>query len=267
MTPKPKPAAYDRAMSRPRGRTAAPRARETPELVKMAVLAKRSGVPTPTIKHYIREGLLPGPAVRTSKNMAYYDVRVVDRIRAIKALQAERFLPLRVIGEMLEPSPSAKLRSDAKTQRRTLGAVASVVANQQRVHRRRRTEILKTTQLTRAELTELERSHVIQLEGKGDTAGYSGADLAIVELAADMHRLGYGEIFPVALGADYLRAIHDLVAVEAKLFRKYALHAALPAPLPEAARQAMQFGERMIAALRAKLLPKVLAELAPRDDR
>lgn len=31
-----------------------------PELVKMAVLAKRSGVPAATIKHYLREGLIPG---------------------------------------------------------------------------------------------------------------------------------------------------------------------------------------------------------------
>ena len=45
------------------------------ELIKMSELSKRSGVPGPTIKHYIREGLLPGPEVRTSRNMAYYDAR------------------------------------------------------------------------------------------------------------------------------------------------------------------------------------------------
>ena len=35
-----------------------------PELIKMSELARRSGVPAPTIKHYIREGLLAGPDVR-----------------------------------------------------------------------------------------------------------------------------------------------------------------------------------------------------------
>lgn len=228
----------------------------------MAVLARRSGVPTPTIKHYIREGLLPGPAVRTSKNMAYYDVRVVDRIRAIKALQAEQFLPLRVIGELLEPAPSAKLRSDAKTQRRALGVVASAVANDRHVHRRRRTDILKTALLSKSELAQLERARVIELEGEGKTAGYSGPDLDIIELAAEMHRLGYGDVFPISLGVDYLEAVKRLVEVEIALFRKHALQGALPAPLPEVARHAVRFGERMVSALRAKLLPAMLADVA-----
>src|SRR5687767_14446636 len=85
---------------------------DDPQLIKMSELSKRSGVPGPTIKHYIREGLLPGPEVRTSRNMAYYDARLANRIRVIKDLQAERFLPLRVIGELLEAAPSDKIRSD-----------------------------------------------------------------------------------------------------------------------------------------------------------
>jgi DNA-binding transcriptional MerR regulator len=77
-------------------------------LVKMAELAELSGVPGPTIKHYLREGLL-STARRTSRNMAYYDARLADRVRVIKELQAERFLPLRVIGELLEPSRRSQL--------------------------------------------------------------------------------------------------------------------------------------------------------------
>jgi DNA-binding transcriptional MerR regulator len=60
----------------------------TPELVKMSALARRSGVPAATIKHYLREGLLPAAANRSSKNMALYDVGVVDRIRTIKELHS-----------------------------------------------------------------------------------------------------------------------------------------------------------------------------------
>src|SRR5260370_39729318 len=102
---------------------AARRSRRDGALVKMAELAKRSGGPGPTIKHYIREGLLPGPEVRTSKNMAYYDARMAARIRVIKELQAGRFLPLRVIAELLEPAPSARIRPDRDTQQR--GALAT----------------------------------------------------------------------------------------------------------------------------------------------
>src|SRR6476660_5784199 len=72
-----------------------------PDLLRMGELAEASGVPAPTIKHYLREGLLPEP-VRTSRNMAYYPPEFVDRIRVIKQLQEERFMPLRVIRELLE---------------------------------------------------------------------------------------------------------------------------------------------------------------------
>src|SRR3954452_9725601 len=69
----------------------------------MSELAERSGVSAGTIKHYLREGLLPEP-VRTSRNMAYYPPEVVERIRTIKRLQEERFMPLRLIREVLEQS-------------------------------------------------------------------------------------------------------------------------------------------------------------------
>ena len=61
-----------------------------------------------TVRHYLREGLLPEP-VKTSRNMAYYPPEFVDRIRLIKQLQEERFMPLKVIRELLDaarPTPS-----------------------------------------------------------------------------------------------------------------------------------------------------------------
>jgi DNA-binding transcriptional MerR regulator len=69
-------------------------------LLKMSELAERSGVSAGTIKHYLREGLLPEP-VRTSRNMAYYPREFVDRIKLIKRLQEEQFMPLKVIRERL----------------------------------------------------------------------------------------------------------------------------------------------------------------------
>ena len=55
-------------------------------LLKMSGLVEASGVPAPTIKHYLREGLLPEP-VKTSRNMAWYRPETVERIRLIKRLQ------------------------------------------------------------------------------------------------------------------------------------------------------------------------------------
>jgi DNA-binding transcriptional MerR regulator len=73
-------------------------------LLKMSELAERSGVSAGTIKHYLREGVLPEP-VRTSRNMAYYPPDFVERIRLIKRLQEDRFMPLRVIRGIVEEDP------------------------------------------------------------------------------------------------------------------------------------------------------------------
>ena len=72
--------------------------------LKMSELAQASGVSAATIKHYLREGLLGDgeEVVRTSRNMAYYPPEFVARIRRIKHLQEERFMPLRVIRELLD---------------------------------------------------------------------------------------------------------------------------------------------------------------------
>src|SRR6058998_1488688 len=75
----------------------------------MRELAEASGVSAGTIKHYLREGLLPEP-VRTSRNMAYYPPEYVERIQLIKRLQEERFMPLRVIREVIAEDPERAAR-------------------------------------------------------------------------------------------------------------------------------------------------------------
>ena len=67
----------------------------------MRDLEKASGVGRETIRYYIREGLLPEPD-KASRNSARYSDVHVARLRAIKRLQEERFLPLAVIRTLLE---------------------------------------------------------------------------------------------------------------------------------------------------------------------
>ena len=73
-------------------------------MLRMGELAEASGVSAATIKHYLREGLLPQP-VKTSRNMAWYSPDYVDRIKLIKRLQEERYLPLKVIKRILKSEP------------------------------------------------------------------------------------------------------------------------------------------------------------------
>ena len=70
-------------------------------LMKMSELVEASGVPAATIKHYLREGLLPEP-IKTSRNMAWYRPETVERISLIRRLQEERFMPLKAIRAVLD---------------------------------------------------------------------------------------------------------------------------------------------------------------------
>jgi len=85
--------------------------------LKMKELAEASGVSAGTIKHYLREGLLP-PPVRPSRNMAYYPPEFVERIRLIKQLQEERFMPLKLIRSLLERDTGRAMVSAAELKRR-----------------------------------------------------------------------------------------------------------------------------------------------------
>lgn len=54
--------------------------------MRIAELSRRSGVTIPTIKYYLREGLLP-PGTPAGRNQAAYGERHLDRLRLIRALR------------------------------------------------------------------------------------------------------------------------------------------------------------------------------------
>src|SRR6266702_5207862 len=53
--------------------------------MRIAELSRASAVPVPTIKYYVREGLLP-PGELTSPNQAQYDEAHLRRLKLIRAL-------------------------------------------------------------------------------------------------------------------------------------------------------------------------------------
>ncbi|MFN8074212.1 MAG: MerR family transcriptional regulator [Kineosporiaceae bacterium] len=67
----------------------------------MSELAERSGVSIPTIKFYIREGLLP-PGRTTSPRQADYDESHLDRLRLVRALVDVGGLSLASVREVLD---------------------------------------------------------------------------------------------------------------------------------------------------------------------
>ncbi|SFQ22102.1 DNA-binding transcriptional regulator, MerR family [Amycolatopsis arida] len=68
--------------------------------MRMAELSRASGVPVPTIKYYLRAGLLP-PGERTSPNQARYGEAHVRRLRLVRALVEVGKLPIATVAEVL----------------------------------------------------------------------------------------------------------------------------------------------------------------------
>ncbi|MFB6507838.1 MULTISPECIES: MerR family transcriptional regulator [unclassified Streptomyces] len=68
--------------------------------MRIGELSRRSGVPVPTIKYYVREGLLPAGQL-TSPNQASYDDGHERRLRLIRALLDVGGLSLAAIGDVL----------------------------------------------------------------------------------------------------------------------------------------------------------------------
>lgn len=242
-------------------------------LVKISELARMAGVSTPTIKHYMAEGLLPEPALRTSRNMAYYEPVLAERIKAIKTLQRSHFFPLRVIGDLLEPAPSARLRADidAETRRRLGVLLPQVEAEVLRDGERRltRAQALKQLRISAEDLDELgelglARPHAV----KGGAQVYSGAELDLLEVIDQTRRKGLGDVFPMAIVPRYVAFVRQLVQAELELFRQQVLDGDLPEgmPLEQITLEAARLGGRMVLALRSRLILSELQQLLEQGD-
>ncbi len=82
--------------------------------MRMAELARVSGVSRETIHYYLREGLLPKP-VKGGKTVAYYDESHLERLTLIRRLRDEKYLPLAVIRRIVEAGPGGPSDRDVDT--------------------------------------------------------------------------------------------------------------------------------------------------------
>jgi DNA-binding transcriptional MerR regulator len=175
-------------------------------LLRMSELAERSGVSSGTIKHYLREGLLPEP-VRTSRNMAYYPADFVERIRLIKRLQEERFMPLKVIKGVMDADP-ARARAIIELEDRLLERAA---ADRER-GRVSRAEVRRRYEIPDNVLSRLEELEVLTPNSRG----YEADDVKVIEAISRFRAGGYDEQlgFTVYDTLRYREALQPLVEEE-----------------------------------------------------
>jgi DNA-binding transcriptional MerR regulator len=181
-------------------------------MLKMSELAERSGVSTATIKHYLREGLLgdDDDVVRTSRNMAYYPVDFVERVRLIKRLQEERFMPLRVIRELIGSDPDRAVRMIELEDRILERAIEA-----RETGRVSRTKVRETYEVPKNVLDRLEELGVLTPTARG----YDADDVAVIEAISRFRAGGYEQAigFTVYDTLRYRKALEPLVEEEVRV--------------------------------------------------
>jgi DNA-binding transcriptional MerR regulator len=214
-------------------------------LLRIGELAEASGVPVPTIKHYLREGLLPEP-VKTSRNMAYYPPEFVDRIKLIKQLQEERFMPLKAIKSVLDEDPE---------RARALIALEDRILDRALAGERTRTsaaEVRESYGVPREVLDRLAELGVLSPNSRG----YSPSDVRIIEAISRFRAGGYDEEigFTVYDTLRYKRAIEELVRQEVDVVMTRMAGEVEPERVVEMLEAGAQPLQDLIAALHTKLM-------------
>jgi DNA-binding transcriptional MerR regulator len=221
-------------------------------LLRMRELAEASGVPAPTIKHYLREGLLPEP-VKTSRNMAYYPPEFVDRIKLIKRLQEERYLPLKAIKNVLDEDPE---RAEAMLE------LGDQILDRALAGERSRTsaaEVQKRYGVPKEVLDRLAELEVLTPNSRG----YSPSDVTIIEAISRFRAGGYDEAigFTVYDTLRYKTALEELVRQEVDIVMERLAGEVPPDRVVEMLEAGAQPLKDLIAALHTKLM---VAELERR---
>ena len=218
-------------------------------LLRMRELAQASGVSAGTIKHYLREGLLPDP-VRTSRNMAWYPPEFVERIRLIKQLQEERFMPLRAIKSVLDEDPE-RARVMVELEDRILERAQR--GDRQRVSA---AEVKRRYDMPQEVLDRLGEIGLLTPTGRG----YSELDVQVIEAISRFRAGGYDEQigFTVYDTLRYKRALEQLVKEEVEVV----LDRVAAEMEPDRAVELIEAGAEplrdFIAALHSKLLVEEL---------
>jgi DNA-binding transcriptional MerR regulator len=222
-------------------------------MLKMSELAERSGVSAGTIKHYLREGLLAGDGtiVRTSRNMAWYAPELVDRVKLIKRLQEERFMPLKLIRGVIESDPE-RMRALIELEDRILehAAAAQEGERMSAAEARRRFDLPSNVLQRLAELEVLSPT----------SRGYDADDVAIMKAISRFRAGGYDEAlgFTVYDTLRYRDALAPLVEEEVRVLLDRLTGEVEPEKAVEIIRAGREPLRELIGAMHSKLLLQAL---------
>src|SRR5437867_6321231 len=156
----------------------------------MKDLCDRAGLERQVIHFYIQQGLLP-EGHKTGRNMAYYGESHLARLKVIRQLQNERFLPLKAIRAVLDGHEEAftpeqrSLLLDVKERLAPmLGVTPSEGARTIELH-----PLLLRAGVSRADATEMQQIGLVTTTTRKGKAHIARDQAWIVELWGEMRRL------------------------------------------------------------------------------
>jgi len=156
--------------------------------MKIRDLVQLTRVSKETVHYYIREGLLPKPRKR-GRNIADYDESYVERIRVIKELQDNYFLPLSVIKNILKnQKKSSEVQSFLRIRSEYFRPVDHLLPNEIMGE----DDFRKETGLGRKWLAKMEEWGILTPEMRKGQKVFSQDDITLGKLAVEMDNIGLG---------------------------------------------------------------------------
>jgi DNA-binding transcriptional MerR regulator len=230
---------------------------------KMADLSRLAGMPRQAIHFYIRQGLVP-PGHKTGRNTARYGEVHVERIRVIRELQAEHFIPLKAIRAVIDGkddafTPAQRLLFVEVKQR----LAATLARDPDKADRIDAETLLVRHGLDRKDLAELEEARVVAVRrGPRRKRTVSAEDAWAFELLGEVRRAGFTRKlgFDAKLFGIYERAVSDLVERETRLLAER-LDKLPPDKVAPMLEQAMPLVHQFFARFHAKKVRDFFATL------
>ena len=168
--------------------------------VRIAELSRETGVPVPTIKYYLREGLLPA-GERTSPNQAQYGEEHIRRLKLVRALIDVGGLSVAAAREVLDrmATPGVSMLDSIGKAQYAMTAPREHVEDADRQQAVAQVDQLIERQGWRVRPTNPARQ-------------------TLAEVLATLHRLGQSQHFPLL--DDYAKAVRGLAAAEVDAIRQ-----------------------------------------------
>jgi DNA-binding transcriptional MerR regulator len=179
--------------------------------MKMKDLCAATGLERQAIHFYIQQGLLP-PGKKTGRNTAVYDEAHVERLRLIRRLQHERFLPLKAIRALLDDEGGAYSPEQQRLLADVRERLTPLVGGVDPGPALPAAPLLARLGLPAVDLDELCAAGVLHTRTDADgTRRVASSDVWLLELFAELRAAGFSRelgftahdlaMYPTAIGA------------------------------------------------------------------